>query len=349
MLGIGRASEYAGWWNQGNKPATVVLTGSSALRYTNAQTPSYSLLTGVGGSPAGQWQVQSEGNYNITGYTGLTGYNANRATVVATVYLDWPTSGIPSSAFVAYNVNLEIKQSATQTEYYSPSIRLSNSNTQFSVDSLLSGYATILPGSYTQYVGKWLTFVWTMSETQSSFTNWSTQQGSSGNYVRTAIYDSLTGALIQKYDFRGIPNFPTDLSVWPNSVPTATYQGDTAVLTTGYGSGPDVNGTYYNTRLNTVWWSIGTMFDPLTTTNTSWRTTRPSATIDTGKAWLNLQLTNYIVDDTGQYAITDSGMGLFSATNNVVVKGPYNSGNNYSADDWAAYQSTTITSNKDTA
>ena len=348
MLGIGRASEYAGWWT-GNRPASVTFTGAGALRYTNQQTPSYSILTGVGGSPAGQMQVASEGSYNITGYTGLTGYNANRATIVATLYADWPTSGIPSGAFVAYNVNLEIKQSATQTEYYSPSIQLGNSNTNFQLNSLLGGYSATLPGSYTQYVGKWLTCVWTMSETQSSFTSFSNQQGSSGNYVRTAVYDTQTGALIYKYDFRGSPNFPTDLSVWPNTVPTATFQGDTAVFTGCYGSGPDSGGTYYNTRVNNLWWSIGTMFDPLTTTNTSWRTTRPSATIDTGKAWLNLQMTDYVVDSNGQYIVTASGQDLFSNTNNAVVRGNYNSGNNWTAADWALYQSTTITSNKDTA
>jgi hypothetical protein len=71
--------------------------------------------------------------------------------------------------------------------------------------------------------------------------------------------------------------------------------------------------------------------------------------IGTAKAWLNLQLTNYVFDATNNYVVTASGMDLFSNANNAVFRSNYNSGGNWTEEQWAAYQSTTITSNKDTA
>ena len=43
MLGLGRASEYAGWWNGGIK--SINFTGSSAMVPLVEQSPEYSWLT----------------------------------------------------------------------------------------------------------------------------------------------------------------------------------------------------------------------------------------------------------------------------------------------------------------
>jgi hypothetical protein len=337
MLGQGRASQYAGWWSGGN-PA-VVFSTTSDLAYTNRQTPSFSLLTGVGGSPPGSWGVASSGSFDLSGYSSLSGFNNNRSTQVATVYIDWPITGIASGAFVGYTQFNEMKQD-NNTFYYNAQWQLTNSNTQFQVGGgLPGGNNFVLPGGYAQYMGRWLTFVWTASETQSSFTNWGAT-GGSGQYMRVAVFDTQSGALLGKLDYRYSGPL-AQWSTWPTTVSTNNFEGDYGASIGGFGSGSDSN--FYNTRISNLWMSYGTMFDPLTTTDTTWRTTRPSATIGTGKAWLNLQMTNFVVDDIPQYVITDSGMGLFSNSNNAVVKSNYNSGGNYNADLWALVQSTTIT------
>jgi hypothetical protein len=64
------------------------------------------------------------------------------------------------------------------------------------------------------------------------------------------------------------------------------------------------------------------MFDPLTTTNTSWRTTRPSSTIDTAVAWQNLQLTDYeqVSGSPNTYYVTTQGQDRYSQADDRAAK-----------------------------
>ena len=341
MLGAARASEYAGWWS-GSNPS-VTFTTTSDLAYTNFQTPSFSILTGVGGSPAGGWDIVGTGNYNLTGYTALTNYNVQRSTQLFTCYIEWPTSGIPSSAFVGYTLANELEDNGSPL-YYNPTLGLTNSNTQLKIGLGVpgGGQDLTLSGGYAQYMNRWLTFVWSSSETQSSYTNWSLASGggSSGAYCRTAVFDTELGTLIDKRDFRNTWSYPA-LGSFPTTTP-ANNSGSYGLASNGFGSGPDSGGTYYNVRFSNWWLSIGTMFDPLTTTNTTWRTTRPSGTIDTGVAWQNLQLTNYEFVSPGTYYVTTQGQDLYSQTNNRAAKDT-----GWGSSDWTtAYSDTLIT--KDT-
>lgn len=336
MLGIGRASQYAGWWSGGNP--SVTFTTTSDLAYTNFQTPSYSLLTGVGGSPANSWDVVNSGSYDITGYSSLSGFNNARSTQVATIYIEWPTSGISSGAFVGYTQYCQMKQNGT-TFYYNCQWQLTNSNTQLNILGGVPGGNTLtLPGSYTQYMGRWLTVVWSCSETQSSYTNWGTS-GGTGNYARTAVFDTESGELISKLDYRTTTTL-CSWSTWPTTVPAVEFGNNYAAEIGGFGSGSSPD--YYNTRFSNFWASFGTMFDPLTTTNTSWRTTRPSSTIDTAVAWQNLQLTDYQVISSNYYVNT-SDMDLYSQASGVAAKT-----GGWSSTEWTNnYSSTNIT--KDSA
>lgn len=313
MLGAARASQYAGWWSSG--PPSVTFTADGNLAYTNAQTPSYSLLSGVGGSPANSFDIVSDGNYNLTGYTSLSNYNVQRSTLVFTVYLTWPTSGIGSSVNVSYTQYNELKDNGTIL-YYNPTVALTNSNTQLSITAAVPGGGTTitLPGGYAQYMNRWLTIVWSSSETQNSFTNW-TSLSTSGAYCRTAVFDTEFGTLLSKADYRSTWAYPA-LGSFPTTLP-ANNSGSYGLFSGGFGSGSDPN--YYNARFSNVWTAFGTMFDPLTTTNTSWRTTRPSSTIDTGVAWQNLQLTNFTTA-SGQYYINAQGQDLFSQTSGYAAK-----------------------------
>lgn len=336
MLGIGRASQYAGWWSSGSPKVTF--TSSSNLAYTNSQTPSYSLLTGVGGSPAGSWDIVTSGNYNLTGYTSLSEFNNARSTIVGTIYLDWPTSGIGSSDFVSYSFFNQLQDNGSVL-YYNPQIQLINSNTQLQIGQAVpgAGQNLVLTGSYADYVGRWLTIVWSSSETSSSYTNWA-GTGSGSYSCRTAVFDTEFGVLLGKKDYLYTFTTPT-IANWPSTTP-ADNPGTYGYFAGGFGSGSSP--TYYNTRLSNFWTSFGTMFDPLTTTNTSWRTTRPSATIGTAVAWQNLQLTDYQTD-TSLYYVTAQGMDLYTQATDKAAKS-----SGWTSTEWTNDYSSTITT-KDSA
>ena len=65
MLGLGRAGEYAGWWNTGIK--SIKFTGSSAMVPLTEQTPEFSILTDSG-APGRTLGSPATGSYNITGF-----------------------------------------------------------------------------------------------------------------------------------------------------------------------------------------------------------------------------------------------------------------------------------------
>lgn len=325
MLGTSRASQYAGWWAQ---EPSVAITTSSVLADTVYQQPNFSLdvnNTNI------SWNTVADGNYNLTGYTGLTGFNNARATYFITAYLTWPTVGISTSDFVSMNINNQIVDNSTFV-YYNAQVALSNSNTTMYVTPGFPGGFTNLnmPGSYTQYMNRWLTFVWCSSETAASYSSWSNPSGT-GNYCRTAVYDTELGTLISKLDYRQTWTAPVYAN-FPTTCPANT-DGSYGMLTNGYGSGTT---TEYRYNLGGAWGAFGTMFDPLSSTDTTWLTTRPNATIGTGKAWYNIQLTNYATDGIPKTYVNTSGMDLYSQTNNYMIK---NQG--YNTTDWTqAYNST---------
>ncbi len=335
---MAQASQSAGWWGSGD-PTVTFLTASD-LSYTNQQTPSFSLSVGVGNAPTGQLNINTTGNYDITGLAGQAGFNAARNTTVVTTYIEWPTVGLGSAGFVGGSLNCNMKQAGTVFDY-SAGWFLSNSNTQLTFFGYIpSNFGLTLPGGYAQYMGRWLTTVWSTSETAASFARWS-EPGGSGNCGRMAVFDSETGELLGKVDFRGTAA-TANWSTWPNTVPANTA-GSYGALIESYGTG--ASPTFYNSRLSNVWMSFGSMFDPLTTTDSSWRLTRPAAVIDTGRAWLNLQMTNYVQVGSDYFVLT-SGQDLYSAANNYVAGTP-GGFNTWNTTEWAAAFSNTITT-KDT-
>lgn len=316
MLGLGRASQYAGWWS--GQPPTVTFTTASALVYENKQTPSYSLLIGStnASSPAKAWNINSLGNYDLTNYDLNTAFNNERYTIVLTVKLTWPTTGVPSGDNVTYTITNEVKDNGN-INYLTSNILLQTGDV-LDFGTLFGGGSLVLPGTYDQYMDQWLTIVYCGSETSASFTNWNQTAGTTGTYQRLAVFDTVTGVLLGKRDFRSTYSYPS-IENWPDTTPANTT-GTYGYFANGSGSGPGaVSGDWYDGRTSNYWVSFGTMFDPLTTTNTSWRTTRPTAVIDTGVAWLNLQMTAY--EDAGtEHYVTVSGQDLYSESNDRVAR-----------------------------
>ena len=98
MVG-GRAAEYAGWWSGG---INISITNIPVVTDTVYRTPTYSLLQGDA-APQSGIIIPSTGNINLTGYSSISGFNNIKSITVWTVYLDWPTSGIPRTAPVNAN------------------------------------------------------------------------------------------------------------------------------------------------------------------------------------------------------------------------------------------------------
>ena len=325
MLGMARASQYAGWWSGGAIKIDIpVATTVSQAAY---QTPSFSWLTVGSPIQAAQYSLNGyypSGNYgtvDLTGYTALSGFNDRRFTWVQSIYLNW-TTGLADNYYgqqtLAWNT------SSAQASLY---VALNISGGSLSIGygaSLPSGASyndqITLSGSYSTYANKWLTLVFSSAETSSVFANWAPVSPASQPY-RFAVYDTAKGTLISKRDNNGTnTNYPS-ISGMGTSVPVtdnATVASTNWNLISG-GPDPTVN---YN--IANFWYSAGTMFDPVTAsaTDTTWFTTRPNETIGTGKAWVNVpyaSLTNN--NNILLQGIKQSGTDLYTQANSVVMAG----------------------------
>jgi hypothetical protein len=154
----------------------------------------------------------------------------------------------------------------------------------------------------------------------------------------------VTGELLGKQDFRGTYDYPNFATV-PNTFPAGSdFGANTQYMQTNcFGSGSEARP--YRYRLANWWLAIGTMWDPLTATDTSWRTNRPSRDIGTARAWYNIQMTDYLTrSDPTNYFIKTSGMDLYSqASNHMNQTGMSGSTpQGYDTSTWATVYSDTI-------
>jgi len=334
MLGLGRASQYAGWWNQGQAPGIVNFTASGALSYTNRQTPSYSLLVNNFGLSYG---TLSSGNVDLTGYSSLTGFNNGKLTTVNTFRPEWPDPIGSTTDFVSVNIFNEVAQGGT-SYFLNPSVSLYNNNTQIQLQ--VPGIFQETGLSYSVINNRWVTLVSSISNSQSDYVDW-TDTGTSGtSYCRACLFDTVTGELLYRRDIRNTVDLPS-VSSMPTSIPT-NQSGNNYIFSGGNGSGSSET-TLYEFRLSNHWISVGTMFDPLGSTDTSWRTTRPSATIGTAVAWLNMQTAEFeSVGSPAVYYVPQTDMDLYTETNNRIMR---NSG--WTEGEWTeAYSDTIITTDQ---
>ena len=337
MLGAARASQLAGW-SAGGPPMSAFQSITSALQYENYQQPSYSLLTGY---TLPDLTINNTGNYDMTGYSSLAGFNNQKSTQMVTVRMTWPSSGIGSGDFVAANFVNEFKLTGG-TLYYNPVISLTESNTRFTISTGTSGGGTnlVLTGSYSQYVDRWLTVVWSTSNSVSDFTNWASTTSGSQHFARTAVYDTVTGELLGKQDFRSSFTYP-DFATVGSSLPAGSAGGANPqyLQTNCYGSGTEAVPRRW--RQANWWFSIGTMWDPLSVTDQGWRTQRPSRDIGTARAWYNLQMTDYVESGSPvEKYVKTQGMDLYSQADNKMTQTGTNEG--YQSGLWTTVFSDTI-------
>lgn len=309
MLGIGRASEYAGWWSQGNITATANLTSVSSLSYARKITPTYSYLMEVNssGTPIGYDTVQfgpaSYQYVDITGLTGFTGYNNLNMTMVQHFYLPWASQ---TGAFTNGQMRFDIKQPS----YFAKSTAINSGQNggsgkfYVSVDYPGGSITLDTADSYSNYNDRWLTVVFSTSNTASNFSSWSSSSGSGPVYARVSLYDTQAGTLIKKQDqLLGDPGW--DLSTLPTNLSFSPDE-TSYIQIFGFPGGTFAND--YDYRIQNAWISVGTMFDPLTTTDTTWLTSNPNKQIGNAVAWLNSQFNNYTYrydyDTTGTQGVS---------------------------------------------
>jgi hypothetical protein len=318
MLGLARASQYAGWWNQGQAPGIVNFAAAGDLGYTNRQTPSYSWLSdqdGNGGTSSYNFGLYygASGDIDTTNYTTNTDYNAKRWTQVLSFKIHLP-AGLASDEGIRNTP--KIRNDSSNNFGTQAWIRAANNSLQITFyDSTM-----ILPGSdYTDYNDTWYWLVWSGAETSSAFSSWTASQTSGTYYNRLALFDE-SGTLIQKQDDRleSVPG-TTDITDWLTNAAGTVYTDNNDTNDNSYSVGWMTTQTNAScTQRNGVYWySWGTMFDPLTESDTSWRTTRPSATIGTAVAWQNIQFVDYENPTAGNYYITAQGADLWTQVDDL--------------------------------
>ena len=295
MLGVALNAQRAGW---GEQPFLVNITTDSVVSQALYQTPSFSWLNNEDYPPSvnnfNRWEY---GTIDTAGYADLAGYNNNRWTFAITFRLNMP-SGLTTNQ----GVKIDTKFTGSDGGFTSnwAWVHGYNSPVRLQINAPFSGGIEMPATGYDAYHDQWLTVVSTSSDTSASYTNW-TGTGFGDYYQRTAVYDTETGALISKYDTRDDRNMgiPTNLATWMSSA------GNVINTERGNGTSYSISGltdTQANCdiRITNYWVSIGTMFDPLTETDTSWLTTRPSETIGNAQAWFNGVFTE--AGNTASYA-----------------------------------------------
>lgn len=320
MLGIGRASEYAGWWNTSLK--SVAFSSTSKLTPTIQRPTGYSFATyPTGGATWGASEVRNSpsgtaGTINLTGLTGYTGYNYLRSTNVVHFYPNTATWTLGSN-----NNYSTVRQQWTN----SSSVTAGQQDISVGVDSSSNMTASFLNqvltiGTLTSRLDKWVTIACATAETSSVFTSWTggSSGGSNTLAVRVTAWDTLTGTFLAKADSWADPT--TGGSQMPGN--WATQYGTTITVQQTYTANTLVQYSYnYSTAqtpIGGIWIAWGTMFDPLSSTDTSWRTAAPNSQIGQAVALYQTQFTGYTTSTTtNAYNVNAVATSLYTQSDNI--------------------------------
>jgi hypothetical protein len=318
MLGAGRASQYAAWWNTGLQ--AVDFSSTSVLSTSIYQSPTYSWL---GNSTTGEINGIDTGEINLTGLTGFTGFNNLRSVRVTHMYFPSSVWTSAANAGIVFVPTADLNNSDTQYPYqWQISLDTISGVKQLIMNYIFLSFngsgSIALPGAHTQYLDTWLTCVAATAETSTVFTSWSNPpQGSNDQATRVAVFNTATGALIAKSD--AWRNSTTSSPAWPTlstiTNPLPLESGAAWYMNYGLTTQPG-----YDSRIAGDWLGFGTMFDPLTETNTSWRTALPAELIGNAQSWMNVQFSRSSNVSGTQFFGTASNQDLYSqASNNQIT------------------------------
>lgn len=332
MLGIASHAQRAGWGTVALRE--ISFASSSAMTktlYASAQTPQINNFGKNINTP-------NQGNtYNVANLTSQSGYNTLRYQQIVTFYLEWP-AGLSQGGYGGITA-LEISTNDGQGTLYANFELIVTASGQFGIGGGYDNFQTVvLPGAYTNWTNRWLTFVVTGAETASVYTNW-TGTGTGANYNRMALYDSETAVLLNKTDWRDTARRASLASL--GTVYDGSSYGSQYVSWASFGSGTPEAG-FRTFRLASAWWTLGQMFDPLSATDLSWLTAYPSQTIAGIQPWYNLTFDNF--DSTSG----DSTYGFFLGNNGARYSAANGMNANWTSDptEYASLSTTIIPKDK---
>lgn len=350
MLGIGRASEYAGWWS--GKPS---FTSTSRVASTTlGQFNGFSSVLATN-----PWRAPVTLGDPATYAFDNTGIVSARAQVSATtVRFDvmsnytWATDPYRSGYQFVKNTSGSTgpaatalyPQSNTGTQYCDSRIgalcRTTTTN-KFAIFGSPNGYDYIpFTSSFDSLANTWITIILAQAPTTSSFAGWTGGTPGTNFYpVRACIVNSQTGVLIEKVDinlnqFQGQSTTYASETWYPyvdNTGPgTAYFYNYLQSFDPGYNPTPNFYQASY-------WSCLGQVFDPTAGSIPNYKYLCGSnlpGTVGGVQSWINLSSAGNAT--TGSYtALVGIGPGRTTQTSNYGWA-------NFTTSVSAPYQSTTI-------
>jgi len=282
MLGLGRASQYAGWWNQ-NQAVTLKtsLTVSSTIAQPFLVSPRY--YVDMNGS-ASNAQVYAKspggGSFDMTGVV-----NQPKRSVQAMTFqigTNWMVSA-STSGFVAGNQSYNIMSNNGTESYYSIQINKLNGAYQFTTNGFLG--LSLSAAALSSYRNRWLTAIICTSDSTSDFANWTGTGANTYSWAsRVVLYDILSDTVIATADTYATQAVGTvDLTqTWTFGYASSSYFVNNFINFS--------NLTLYDTDeflISQQWFAIGETLDP-GVYYSELAGNAVNSTVDGVRAWLNI-------------------------------------------------------------
>jgi hypothetical protein len=272
MLGLARASQLAGWWNQGgNRNGIITDTTSTAAVNTNSflLRPSYFADFSVA-SAAQQLQMPvvlddlAVDEIDMTG----TGTTAKKQIAAMTfrVGSDWMTTA-PTEFLSAFNYFFGFSNNGTDSFRNISIGQDPGDNYAFGNGSGANIYVnkTVFNNNYRN---RWLTCVFATSDTSADFADWAGGSDTYGNSWagRARLFDTETMTPIATvntdggdgWSFNSHGSVPDLTQAWTSGFETSDYYLNT------FGSFGDFDSTLYHRsdiQIMSVWYAVGSMVD----------------------------------------------------------------------------------------
>jgi hypothetical protein len=322
MLGLGRASQYAGWWS--GKP-TARMEVPVELNQAVYQTPSYSMQYGQNSFSSAVYP--SDAVIDLSTFLTVPNTNNSRSVMFVTFQMNFESGIAPGVGnFITgfmHNARFAQGEFYPNTEFWGLNTFIQFRDNELDITGRIETPTTIartvsdLPGGYEAYNNRWLTYIFSMAETYTVFSNWSGATNTA-RYLRTALWDTETREVIQVLDATTNADFPafvqyanqvTDL---PMNRDGEYGMSDGIVLSNGFPDG------LQPIRFSQLWSAFGTTFDPANPPDSTVFTTRPNNTIGNAVAWYNTQYVEYVTSGTDYY-VKDQGETLYSQPNDRMI------------------------------
>lgn len=334
MLGLGRASEYAGWWSGGapqmtssttasvsaimSYPSTVSLWSDNgwASPFFNNLTTSFDssgVVSGLKVCNAKTFRMGSESSYYWLQDPYVTAYD----------YL------APDNNATSYDpIFFYIGQTGGDVPTGNPKIARRRSDNRVAFLCQWGAYTFVPVTNYTwtDLANRWITVVYSASDSSSEFANFNPIAGytSGSTYNRLVVADTQTGEILGQVDFRDAP-FQTFPNNWASQTITYNSQQSGSEDSWLYSQFRDV--TYGDPVLaSSGWLSLGETIDPLATSSGAQNYLYFCGNylpeyINSVRAWVNIRSVS-VATVGSNVEMSSMGPGRVSVTGNLYAKQP---------------------------